>query len=76
MEQTGKQSANRGVRGKAVTVLVLDEGQAVVHPTYLHITKSGYLRGFSIDCNRDVNLFAMSLSEFQKTQLSVVKDFV
>lgn len=72
MENTTKTTANRGTR-KTVTLLLMGDESAVIHPLYLHVSKGGYVRGVAIDKNRNAQNFALSIPEFHKTQLNVVK---
>jgi hypothetical protein len=72
-KHSDKDTAHRGVR-KSVTLLLLgDDESAVVHPMYLHATKSGFVHGIAISKDRHATHFAIPLNEFHKTQLNVVK---
>ena len=74
MENTTKSNANRGVR-KPVTLLVMGDESAIIHPLYLHINKAGFMHGIAIDRSHTATHFVLSMSEFHKTTLNVVKGY-
>lgn len=69
---TAKNAANRGTR-KTITLLVMGDESAVIHPLYLHVSKTGYVSGIAIDKTCNARRFSVPLGEFHKTQLNVVK---
>jgi len=68
-------NANRGTR-KKVALLVKGDQRTIIHPYFLHVSKSGYLRGFLVTENRDTHRFTLSLADLQKEGLCVVKGYV
>ena len=74
MENTTRSNTNRGVR-KPITLLVMGDESAIIHPLYLHVNKAGFMHGIAIDSNHDATHFVLSMSEFNKTTLNVVKGY-
>jgi len=74
MENTAKNNTNRGVR-KPVTLIVLGDESAVIHPLYLHITKAGFMHGIAIDKSSGAKHFVLSMRDFSKTTFNMVKGY-
>jgi hypothetical protein len=75
MNDTKKNSNN--VTGqeprKPITLMVMGDGSAIIHPLFLHVDPNGFVHGIAVDTSFNTEHLILTLAEFKKTKLHLAK---